>query len=166
MKILSLCVALVTCGDRGPRPTVKIGNNTDLVDYEEVDIAGTLMDLFNNQQFSSNLSFEPGDKIRVLSNIVKIQLDEVSQDEHSNPISISNDLKPTEETDCKSKVIFVSSSYWLIILNIVTLIITFSTFVLSIILIYKAQEVHRSRLYFPADNKYNNEQVSLTSSCQ
>ena len=86
------------------------------------------MDLFNNQHLSSNLSFEPGDKIRVLSNIVKIQLDEVSQEENSNPISINNDLKPTEEANCKSTVIFVPSSYWLIILNIVTLFFDFFRF--------------------------------------
>ena len=166
MKALSLYFALVTCGDRGPRPTAKIENTTDLVEYDEVDIAGTLMDLFNNQHFSSNLSFEPGDKIRVLSNIVKIQLDEESQEENSNPITMNNDLNPIEKADCKSKVIFLPSSYWLFILNIVTFITTFSTFVLSIILIYKAQEVHRSQLYFPAQNRYNNEQVSLTSSCE
>ena len=63
MRTLFLLIAMTLCDDRGPRPTDKskeddLHNTTEYMDYGELDIAGTLMDIFEHQQFSSNISID------------------------------------------------------------------------------------------------------------
>lgn len=158
---------MTLCDDRGPRPTDKskeddLHNTTEYMDYGELDIAGTLMDIFEHQQFSSNISIEPGDKIRVLSNIVKIELDDVKNDHI--PVATIPNLK--NQTSCTRKIVFVPSSTWLMILNIVSFILGFSTFLSSLILIFKFENFCRRDLYIKTAQTYHPEHVSLTSSCE
>ena len=90
MRSLFLFIAITVCDNRGPRPIDQskdndLHNATEYMDYGELDIAGTLMDIFEHQQFSSNISIEPGDKIRVLSNIVKIELEAAEESWRVSP---------------------------------------------------------------------------------
>ena len=174
MKHLLFLVCAISCDPRGPRPTadsieVKNDTNSDYVnensDYGELDIANTLMDLFQTQHFTSNVTFEPGDKIRVLSNIVKIELDD-SQTENAKPASMTQTSyrQYGPESTCERKVFVIPShTYTLIFLNILTFILTTTTFISSLILISQNNRTKRNDVYYRAEQPCPHEHVSLTS---
>ena len=173
MKNLLFFVVTIACDTRGPRPTAgsreaqNITNQESdyVTDYGELDIANTLMDLFQTQQFTSNVTFEPGDKIRVLSNIVKIELDD-SQTENAKPASMTQTSyrQHGPESTCERKVFVIPShTYTLIFLNILTFILTTTTFISSLILISQNNRTKRNDVYYRAEQPCPHEHVSLTS---
>ena len=173
MKNLLFFVVTIACDTRGPRPTAgsreaqNITNQESdyVTDYGELDIANTLMDLFQTQQFTSNVTFEPGDKIRVLSNIVKIELDD-SHSENARPPAMNqvSNQQRGQEPACQRKIFVIPSyTYTLIFLNILTFILTTTTFISSLILIYKNERTKRNSIYYHAEQPSPHEHVSLTS---
>ena len=166
MKVILSIISLVFGAERGPRPTnvLEVINSTVDNDYTEVDIAGTFMDIFESSRLGSNATNDPGDKIRVLSNIVRIQLDDNFHDELSN--SVTNMRTEDRNSSCIQKTIVVTPIYSKVqfFLSVFTFIITLTTFISSLVLIYKTEILKRRNIYIRAENSYPQERVSFTSS--
>lgn len=159
MNIFICFLSLALGENRGPRPnnvTLHISNSSDY----EIDLAGTLMDIFDNRQVDDGL--DSGDKIRVLSNIIRIELDDTT--DHASTSIMNENSHQKNNTACTSRVVYLSPySNIRFILTILTFILGLITFIVSLVLLHKSQLENRRNVYLRAEQPYP-EQVSLTSS--
>ena len=170
MRNLNLFIVLishVTSTERGPRPQNTTEDNVIIdEDYQEFDVASTLMDIFQTQHNPSNFTFEPGDKIRVLSNIVKIELDDIHDETvHSAPMTHLNNAAAETDSACSRRIFIVPSyTYVILFLNILTSILTLTNLIASVYILFNDNTSKRNSVYFRAEQSCPHEHVSLTSS--
>ena len=135
MKLLLL--PLVLCLERGPRPNVSStvsSKLTEVVTEEaltELDIANALMNLFQSPYEGEQQTVD-GDSIRVLSNIIQIDLDETARPTHNHEYSVNI----TDSQTCPLIVKF-SRVTTIFYLTIASLVLSILTFVIGLLLLDK-----------------------------
>ena len=164
LTYFALFLTMSALEDRGPRP-----NATEIADdsSSELDIADRLLDIIQLARPNDSFVYEQAnpDKIRVLSNIIRIQLDDVThdssqirQDSTFESQDSSTELEiVADKSDCSQN----SFQLLFLILTIVTLVFGLYCSVLTTIIFLDRQ---KTGLYIRTEETYPLEEHSLTSS--
>ena len=168
MILIILLLSLINATEyRGPRPTVK---NATAISFDdstsELDIADQLIDIIEAVTPNESCEYESSnpDKIRVLSNIIQIELDEVTHDSTQMQSDVQQATKDTTiEMEKDHRCCERPFSNLFIVVTIIALALGLYCSILTTILFFDRQ---KKGLYFRADQPCTPEEHSLASSRQ
>lgn len=165
MKLILVFIFLVAAGPRTVNSSQVVETTTTLpTETTEFNMANRLMNIITYDQ---NVTHEPEkDNLRILSNIVKIDI------ENEAPVEIRESRNASESVIVikdqaniiNQRQLFVP--HFLIPVSIISLVLNFSNFILAIVLYSKYPVIRReSKIYMTRQDVYD-ESSSLTSSCE
>ena len=142
---------IIMCYQKGPRPNVTAPikqdeTTTTTVGLSEEDLVTTLFNIAHYQ--------DPPDKVRVLSNIIQIELDEANHEANDHEYSITS----PKESACHGVVMFPRSIFYLTILSV---LFSFFSFLTTIVFFMQRP---KESFYIRASPVDSNESSSLTYS--
>ena len=141
------------CDQKGPRPNVTAPikqdeTTTTTVGLSEEDLVTTLFNIAHYQ--------DPPDKVRVLSNIIQIELDEANHEANDHEYSITS----PKESACHGIIMFPRSNAIFYLTIVSVLFSFFSSLTTFLFLIRKPRE----SIYYRAPAVDSHESSSLTYS--